>query len=51
MSTPGRRRSLRALAAAKKRNRAKARRGQSVTVGGKRLSAATYRRRYGTGRK
>jgi hypothetical protein len=49
MSTPGRRRALKALARAKKRNAAKARRGQSVTIGGRKLSAATYRRRYGTG--
>ncbi len=47
MSTPGLRRALRALARARKRNANRAARGLSVTIGGKRISAATYKRRFG----
>lgn len=49
--TPGIAYALRRLGAAKKRNRLRAERGQSVTVGGKKISAAAYRRRFGTGRR
>lgn len=47
MSTPGRRRALRALARAKVRNANRAAQGKPVTVGGKTISAAAYTRRFG----
>jgi hypothetical protein len=47
MSTPGRRRALRALARAKKRNANLAAKGKPVTIGGKKISANTYKRKFG----
>jgi hypothetical protein len=47
MSTPGRRRALRALARAKKRNANLAAQGKPVTIGGKKISANTYKRKFG----
>ena len=47
MSTPGRRRALRALARARARNANRAAQGKPVTIGGKQISAATYTRKFG----
>lgn len=47
LRTPGIARALRALNRAKKRNAAAARRGHSVTIGGKTIKASTYKRKYG----
>jgi hypothetical protein len=47
MSTPGRRRALRALAHARRTNANRAARGLPVTIGGKTISAKTYKRKFG----
>ena len=46
-STPGRRRALHALAAARRRNKARVRRGEQPVIAGKRVKISTYVRKYG----
>lgn len=47
MSTPGRARALRALAARKRSNTARMARGEKPIIGGKKVTPATYTRRTG----
>lgn len=46
-STPGRRRALRALARARRRNKAKVLRGEQPVIAGKRVKISTYVHKYG----
>jgi hypothetical protein len=48
MSTPGRRRSLRALARRVRTNKARVKAGKPAIIGGKKMAASTYKKRYGT---
>ena len=47
MSTPGRRKALKALAKRKRSNKSRVRRGLAPIIGGKKISRKTYVRRYG----
>lgn len=47
MGTPGRRKALRAIGKAKKRNATRAAQGKPVTVGGKKIKASTYKKKFG----
>lgn len=51
MSTPGRRRALRALSRAKVRNEEKAAHGETVTIDGHKESASTYKHKFGLPRR
>jgi hypothetical protein len=51
MGTPGRRRALRALSRAKARNARAAAAGKSVTIGGKKIKASTYKKKFGLPKK
>lgn len=45
--TPGKRKAMKALGAAKKRNVARAKAGKPVSVGGKKIKADTYKKKFG----
>jgi len=47
MSTPGRRRALKALAAAKRKNANRAAAGKPITIAGKTIKASTYKSKFG----
>lgn len=47
MSTPGRRRALKALAAARRRNKERVSEGKDAIIDGRHVSPATYKHEYG----